>query len=111
MSADENKRSALGRLLARIVQTDPKETPAVVAAFLLFFCVLGGYFAVRPVRETVGTVLGKERVSDLYVVTWAVSLAIVPIYGALCARTSDQRIWCWGAPNQVSPTIVPFSCP
>ena len=33
---------------------------------MLFFCVLGGYFAVRPVRETVGTILGKDRVTDLY---------------------------------------------
>ena len=29
-------------------------------AFALLFCVLGGYFAVRPIRETVGTILGRE---------------------------------------------------
>jgi AAA family ATP:ADP antiporter len=96
MSADQKKsRSPFTRLIAHMAQAEPAETPAVVAAFLLFFCVLGGYFAVRPVRETVGTILGKERVSDLYVVTWALSLAIVPIYGALCARFRRTKFLPW----------------
>ena len=60
--------------------------PLVVAAFFLFFCVLGGYFAVRPVRETVGTILGRDRVADLWVATWIASLAIVPLYGAIVAK-------------------------
>jgi len=60
--------------------------PSVIVAFFLFFCVLGGYFAVRPVRETVGTILGRDRVANLYVATWIASLAIVPIYGAIVAK-------------------------
>ena len=60
--------------------------PSVVVAFFLFFCVLGGYFAVRPVRETVGTILGRDRVANLYVATWIASLAIVPVYGAIVAK-------------------------
>ena len=55
-------QNAATRLLARVAKVEPEETPAVITAFLLFFCVLGGYFAVRPVRETVGTILGRERV-------------------------------------------------
>lgn len=60
--------------------------PTVVAAFFLFFCVLGGYFAVRPVRETMGTILGRDRVANLWLATWIVSLAIVPLYGAVVAK-------------------------
>lgn len=91
--------SALGRLLGRFAPIDPREVPAVVTAFLLFFCVLGGYFAVRPVRETVGTLLGASRVSNLYVVTWAASLVIVPAYGLLCARIRRSTFlpWIYGA--------------
>ena len=59
--------------------------PIVLVAFFLFFCVLGGYFAVRPVREPVGTILGRDRVANLWLATWVVSLAIVPIYGAVVA--------------------------
>lgn len=90
--------SGLGRLLGKAVRIEPQEIPAVVTAFLLFFCVLGGYFAVRPVRETVGTILGSERVTDLYVVTWIVSLAVVPLYGWACTkfRRSAFLPWIYG---------------
>lgn len=60
--------------------------PAVIAAFLLFFFVLGGYFCVRPVRETVGTILGRDRVAHLYLWTWVGSIIIIPLFGWLVAR-------------------------
>lgn len=63
-----------------------RERPAVIAAFCLFFCFWAGYFAVRPVRETVGTLLGRDSVADLWVVTWIASLVIVPAYGFIVAR-------------------------
>ena len=81
-----NRPSPVTRLLNRVANIEPGETIAVVTSFLLFFCVLGGYFMVRPVRETVGTILGPERVADLFVMTWIAAIAIVPIYGAICAR-------------------------
>jgi ATP:ADP antiporter, AAA family len=76
----------LGRLLARVARAEPGEAPAVAAAFVLFFFVFCGYFAVRPVRETIGTILGEERVADLYFWTWMGSLALIPLYGWLVAR-------------------------
>jgi len=90
--------SGLGKLLGKAARIEPEEIPAVITAFLLFFCVLGGYFAVRPVRETVGTILGSERVTDLYVVTWIVSLAVVPLYGWACTkfRRSAFLPWIYG---------------
>jgi AAA family ATP:ADP antiporter len=88
-------RSGFGRLLGRLANVRPEETRTVVLAFVLFFCVLGGYFAVRPVRETVGTVLGRERVADLYGYTWAASLAIIPIYGAIVARVRRSAFLPW----------------
>lgn len=76
----------LARLLARVAKVEGKEAPAVLAAFLLFFCVLGGYFAVRPVRETMGTFLGEDRLKYLFTITWLGALAIVPIYGWIVAK-------------------------
>lgn len=87
--------SGLSRFLQRSAKIEPGETGAVVTAFLLYFCVLGGYFAVRPVRETVGTILGPERTADLFVVTWIASLAIVPIYGWLCSRFRRSTFLPW----------------
>ncbi|MGH8239985.1 MAG: NTP/NDP exchange transporter, partial [Steroidobacteraceae bacterium] len=82
----ETSSSPLARLLTRIAPLEAREAPAVLAAFGLYFCFMAGYFAVRPVRETVGTLLGRERTADLWVVTWAASLIIVPLYGVLVAR-------------------------
>jgi ATP:ADP antiporter, AAA family len=78
--------SVLARILGRSANIDPKEMPAVIAAFVLFFFIFAGYFAVRPVRETAGTILGRDRVAHLFLVTWVASIAIVPIYGWLVAR-------------------------
>lgn len=74
------------RQLARIVNIAPGETKAVLAAFLLFFFVLGSYFAVRPARETIGTLLGRDYVADLWLYTAIFSIALIPIYGWLVAH-------------------------
>jgi AAA family ATP:ADP antiporter len=82
----QSEAGFLQRQLARYARVEPQETPAVVAAFFLFFFVLGSYFAVRPVRETIGTLLGRDRVADLWLYTALFSIAIVPIYGWLIGR-------------------------
>jgi ATP:ADP antiporter, AAA family len=87
MSTERAKHpTVLGRLIGRVALVEKHEMAAVIASFLLFFFVLGGYFCVRPVRETVGTILGRDRVADLYLWTWVGSLVIIPIYGWLVAR-------------------------
>ncbi len=62
------------------------ERRIVLAGFLLLFCVLGGYFAVRPVRETIGTILGREAMQNLWVFTAIFAILIVPFYGWLVSR-------------------------
>jgi AAA family ATP:ADP antiporter len=83
---NQSEGSPLARLLRKSVKIEADEMPAVIAAFVLFFAVFAGYFAVRPVRETVGTILGRERVENLFVVTWLVSIGVVMLYATLVAR-------------------------
>ena len=46
-----------------------------------------GYFAVRPVRETVAiNFIGRENVADLWLFTALFSILIIPAYGAIVAR-------------------------
>ncbi len=78
--------SLFARLLGRYAKVEPHEAPAVIAAFGLFFFVLGGYFAVRPVRETIGTILGSDKVSDLWILTSVGAVVIVPLYGWLVGK-------------------------
>jgi ATP:ADP antiporter, AAA family len=85
-STSAGGRSLAARVFSTVSAVERHEVPTVLVAFFLFFCVLGGYFAVRPVRETMGTILGRDRVANLWLATWIVSLAIVPIYGAIVAK-------------------------
>jgi AAA family ATP:ADP antiporter len=62
------------------------EARIVITGFFLLFCVLGGYFAVRPVRETIGTVLGRQATQNLWFFTALFAILIVPFYGWLVAR-------------------------
>lgn len=62
------------------------EARIVITGFFLLFCVLGGYFAVRPVRETIGTVLGRAATQNLWFFTALFAILIVPFYGWLVAR-------------------------
>src|SRR5262245_42599694 len=84
MSASES--NWMHRLLNRAANVEQREAPSVDAAFGLFFVMWAGYFAVRPVRETVGTLLGREQVANLWVVTASFSILIIPLYGIVVAR-------------------------
>jgi AAA family ATP:ADP antiporter len=80
------------KFLARFVRIEPNEKRAVFTAFALMFCVMGGYFAVRPIRETVGTILGEAVTSDTWIWTAVFAIAIIPIYGFLVARVSRATL-------------------
>jgi AAA family ATP:ADP antiporter len=83
------------RGLARFARVEPRESAAVIASFLLFFFVLGSYFSVRPVRETIATLLGRDRVADLWLYTAIFAIAIVPLYGWLVARVRRSLLLPW----------------
>ncbi|HVF18509.1 MAG TPA: MFS transporter [Steroidobacteraceae bacterium] len=83
---NNNDTSALGRLLSRVATIEPRELSAVVAAFLLFFFMWAGYFAVRPVRETIATIIGRDQTADLWIITSLASILIIPLYGSIVAK-------------------------
>ena len=91
----DSRISPLGRLLTWLAPIEPREVRAVVASFSLFFFMWGGYFAVRPVRETVGTLIGRDQTADLWIVTWIGSLLIIPLYGAVVARFRRSTFLPW----------------
>ena len=87
--------SPLAQRIGRLARVQPGEGAAVAASFLLFFFVLGSYFAVRPVRETIATLLGRDRVADLWLYTALFAIAIVPLYGWLVARVRRSLLLPW----------------
>lgn len=62
------------------------EARIVITGMALLFSVLFGYFSVRPVRETIGTILGRHATQDLWFFTAILAILIVPSYGWLVAR-------------------------
>jgi AAA family ATP:ADP antiporter len=86
MNTNPNGASLLDNILARFARVEPNEKRAVLIGFLLLFFVLAGYGAVRPVRETIGTVIGRKATQDLWFFTALFGTCLVPLYGWLVAR-------------------------
>jgi AAA family ATP:ADP antiporter len=78
-------------LLAKVVNVRPGETRALLWSFAYFFCLLAGYYVLRPVRDEMGLASGIKNLPWLFTATFFVMLAVVPIYGALVARLPRQR--------------------
>lgn len=85
-TASAKPASPFAKFFQAAAKVEPREAAAVISAFFLFFFVLGSYFAVRPVRETIGSILGSDYVADLWLYTAIFSIAIIPIYGWLVAN-------------------------
>jgi ATP:ADP antiporter, AAA family len=83
--------SALHRALSRVVAVQPAETRALLWSFAYFFCLLAGYYVLRPVRDEMGLASGIRNLPSLFTATFVVMLAVVPIYGALVARLPRKR--------------------
>jgi AAA family ATP:ADP antiporter len=83
--------AALNSTLARVVAVKPGETRALLWSFAYFFCLLAGYYVLRPVRDEMGLAGGIKNLPWLFTATFFVMLAVVPVYGALVARLPRQR--------------------
>ncbi len=77
---------ALETALARVVTVRPPEVRALLWSFAYFFCLLAGYYVLRPVRDEMGLASGIKNLPWLFTATFFVMLAVVPVYGALVAR-------------------------
>ncbi|MBZ0171289.1 MAG: hypothetical protein K8E66_02820, partial [Phycisphaerales bacterium] len=60
-------------------------TPALLAA-AQFFCLLFGYFMLRPLREAMGLEGGVDALRDLFLATVGVMVIGNVVYGAFAAR-------------------------
>ena len=82
---------AAHRLLRRLVDVRPGETVALLAGFGYFFCLLSGYYLLRPLRDPLGLVGGSAQLQWLFTATFAVMLLLVPVFGLLARRWPPRR--------------------
>jgi len=81
----------LQRWLARIVNVRPGEARALLWSFAYFFCLLAGYYVLRPLRDEMGIAGGVRNLPWLFTATFFVMLAVVPVFGALVAKLPRRR--------------------
>ncbi|MFC4353401.1 NTP/NDP exchange transporter [Fodinicurvata halophila] len=68
-----------------------REFPALALAFVYFFCLLGGYYILRPVRDQMGIAGGVDNLQWLFTGTFIAMLCAVPAFGWLVARFPRRR--------------------
>jgi AAA family ATP:ADP antiporter len=81
----------LHRLLRRAVDVQPSEVRATLLGFGWFFCLLAGYYLLRPLRDALGLAGGPDELQWLFTGTFLAMLALVPAFGALVSRLPPRR--------------------
>ncbi len=79
-------------LLDRLVQVRRDEIAAMLWAFAYFFCLLCGYYILRPVRDEMGIQGGVENLARMFTFTFLITLAAVPLFGWLSARFPRRQL-------------------
>lgn len=69
----------------------PSERAALRLGFAFHFCVLAGYYLVRPLRDALGLEGGADKLQWLFSATFVVMLLMVPLFGALVSRMPAAR--------------------
>src|SRR5258708_29570906 len=64
----------------------PGEGKALLWSFAYFFCLLAGYYILRPLRDEMGVAGGVRNLQWLFTATFLTMLAAVPVFGAVVAR-------------------------
>lgn len=73
-------------LIARILPVESGERLAVAASFAWFFLLMCGYQILRPIRETLVSELDATEKQWLFLGTFLVMLAAVPVFGWLVTK-------------------------
>lgn len=77
--------------LARALNFKRGELPLAILATAFHFCVLCGYFFLRPVREAMGVSRGMDELRWLFVCTSVISLVVVLTFGGVVSRMDRRK--------------------
>ncbi len=58
----------------------------------IFFCVLCGYYVLRPVREEIGTSIGQDGLQWLFIAVFLAMLALVPAFGWIVQTIARRHV-------------------
>ncbi|MGC3975742.1 MAG: hypothetical protein QM771_15370 [Nitrospira sp.] len=80
------------RSVIRFVQAEPQELRPLAWSFGYFFCLLCGYYILRPVRDEMAIQGGVHNLPWMMTGTFLTLLAVTPLFGWLSARYSRYRL-------------------
>ena len=95
MTGSSTPRASLPLSLTHIARIEPGEIGASLWSFACFFCLLCGYYVLRPLRDEMGVQGGVENLPWLFSATFAVMLAVVPVFGFAASRLPRRRLVPW----------------
>jgi AAA family ATP:ADP antiporter len=81
----------VSNVASRLFNFKKGELPLAVLSAVFYFCVLCGYFFLRPVREAMGVSRGMDDLRWLFVGTSIVSLVVVLLFGGVVSRLDRRR--------------------
>jgi len=76
----------------RLVQVRRDEMAAMWWSFAYFFCLLCGYYILRPVRDEMGIQGGVENLPWLFTATFFAMLAALPLFGWVSTRFPRRKL-------------------
>ncbi len=79
------------RLLDRVVAVRAEEAAALCWSFAYFFCLLAGYYVLRPLRDEMGIAGGVKNLQWMFTATFLLMLAAVPLFGWVVASLPRRR--------------------
>jgi AAA family ATP:ADP antiporter len=78
--------------LQDLTGADPAEFVPVAWSFLYFFCLLCGYYILRPVRDEMAIEGGVQHLPWMMTATFLTLLIVTPIFGYLSAHSLRRRL-------------------
>jgi ATP:ADP antiporter, AAA family len=81
-----------GTMIRSLTGADPEEVEPLCWSFFYFFCLLCGYYILRPVRDEMAIEGGVQHLPWMMTATFATMLAATPLFGYVSARVSRERL-------------------
>jgi len=78
-------------IMGRLVQVRPGEGRALFLSTGYFFCLMAGYYLLRPLREAMGIARGADKLPWLMTGTLLAMLLANPAFAALVSRLPRRR--------------------
>ena len=82
----------LQNVLPSVTDAEADEAVPVGWAFCYFFCLLCGYYILRPVRDEMAIEGGVQHLPWMMTGTFVTLLLVTPLFGWLSARVSRHRL-------------------